>query len=134
MTGSLPQLVIEVWRFSRSVFCAESSQGWFVVFTFEQVRLSDVNKIPSHCNNLALELVGWRLSIKQHETLISKKSCFSLSENLFINLTLYYWAHCIKKLHQLEICICIYIFILICIYKFVVLPITKMAFFAIHAL
>ena len=31
-----------------------------------------------------------------------QKSCFSLSENLFIYLMLYNWALYIKKLHQLD--------------------------------
>ena len=43
-----------------------------------------------HCNNLTFELLDWRLSIKQHGTL--SFSCFSLSENLFIYLTLFNWA------------------------------------------
>ena len=49
-----------------------------------QVRLSGVKKIPQHCDNLTLELVGRRLSIKRHETLSSPKNYFSLSENLLI--------------------------------------------------
>ena len=135
MPGSLPQLVLEVWRFSWSVFwCAESSQEWGVVFNFVQVRLSEVKKIPWYCNNLELELVGWRLAIKRHETLISKKSCFSLSENLFINLSLYYWAHCIKKLLQLEIYISICMFLYSYVYINLSSCLSPQWFFGIHAL
>ena len=41
-----------------------------------QVRLSGFKKIPQHCDNLTLELVGRRLSIKRHETFSSKKIIF----------------------------------------------------------
>ena len=71
------------------LWCAESLQDWGVFFILVQVRLHDVKKIPQHCKSLTLELLGWRLSIKQHETLSSKKNCFSLSENIYLFIYLF---------------------------------------------
>ena len=51
--------------------------GWECVFTMVQMRLKDIKKKPYHCNNLTLELVGWRLSTSNVKF---PKSYFSLSE------------------------------------------------------
>ena len=67
------------------LWCAESLRDWGVFFILVQVRLRDVKKIPWQCNSLTLELVGWSLSIKRHETYSKfQKSWFSLSGNLHI--------------------------------------------------
>ena len=68
--------VAVIESFSIFSFCSQSSQWQVVFFFLVQVRLSDVKKTPQHCNSLTLELVGWRLSIKQHKTLSSKKVVF----------------------------------------------------------
>ena len=57
-----------------------SSSIWWTGFRYVsflvQARLSEVKKRPWQCNNLTLELFGWKLSIKRHETLSSKKVVF----------------------------------------------------------
>ena len=73
--------------FWSALCCAESLQDWGVFFILVRVKLRDVKKIPKHCNSLTLELVGWRLPIKRHETLSSKKVVFLyLKTYLFIAL------------------------------------------------
>ena len=62
-------------------FLERSLMCWVItrlgcVFHFGTSEIKWRKEDTMHCNNLTLELVGWRLSIKRHQTLSSKKVVF----------------------------------------------------------